>query len=443
MPRDHSVDSTQEFISLIKTMKPNNIIASLDVVSLFTNVPLNDTIDIILNYVYRNSNPELPPPMLSEEAMKKILKICTTRSPFTAPDGQLFVQVDGISMGCVLGPTFANFYMGHLESKALTEIQFELSYCRYVDDIFITVASENNLKILKSILEEKSVLQFTYEFNNDHSLNFLDVHLEVNQNKTQFLTSVHVKKTNNGDCMNFISLCPFRYKIGVIKTLLHRAYNICSSWEYFHIEVDRIKQLLTNNNFPTNVIDKTINDFLNLKFKPKTMIKTNRIPLFFEGQMTSSYLHQEKVLKEIVSKYVLPTENETSIVTTIYYKNRKLRQLLITNSPKRPTDLHQQSSVVYSYNCNAGCNANNYIGYTTNTLGTRMRQHSYSGAIRKHHEEVHQKRVKYDEIILNTSILQRLRTRDDLLIMEAILIKEHRPIINLKDEGITKILKIF
>ena len=71
--------------------------------------------------------------------------------------------------------------------------------------------------------------------------------------------------------------------------------------------------------------------------------------------MTSSYLHQEKVLKNIVSKYVQPSENDTSVTTTVYYRNRKLKQLLIKNSPQSPKDLHLQSNVVYSCNCNAGC----------------------------------------------------------------------------------------
>jgi hypothetical protein len=239
-----------------------------------------------LDCAYRNPNPELVPPILSENAMKKLLTICTTKSPFIAPDGQLFVQVDGVSMGCVLGPTFANFYMGHLESKVLAEAQFELTYCRYVDDIFASVANEENLNWIKAKFEEKSVLVFTYKLNNDNSLNFLDVHLEISNNKQHFLTSVFVKNTNNGDCMNFISLCPFRYKIGVIKTLLHRAYNICSSWEYFHIEVSRIKQLLTNNNFPTTVIDKTIREFMDVKFNTKANQKQNieKLQLYFEGQ---------------------------------------------------------------------------------------------------------------------------------------------------------------
>jgi hypothetical protein len=56
---------------------------------------------------------------------------------------------------------------------------------------------------------------------------------------------------------------------------------------------------------------------------------------------------------------------------------------------------------------------------------------------------MHNVRIKYEEIITNTSILQKLSSRNDLIIMEAILIKQTRPIINLKDEGITRILKIF
>ena len=39
-------------------------------------------------------------------------------------------------MGSPLGPTFANYYMGDLESKTLTNIENPpLIYCRYVDDI--------------------------------------------------------------------------------------------------------------------------------------------------------------------------------------------------------------------------------------------------------------------------------------------------------------------
>jgi hypothetical protein len=441
--KNYSVESTQEFMGIIKSTTPNEIVASLDVVSLFTNVPVHKTIQIILDSIYRNN--ELPPIKIPENELKELLLICTTQTPFRAPNDQLYVQVDGVSMGCVLEHTFANFYMGYLESEVLDTVHFDKIYCRYVDDIFLSVGLQQDIDWIKSSFESHSVLQFTIDYAENNIINFLDVQIEVSPDKSTFSTSVYTKKSNNGDCINYLSLCPFRYKEGVIKTLLHRAYTICSSWKFFDEEIKRIKQLLTNNNFPTVVIDKTINNFLKTKFKtqrPETKQDKENLQLYFEGQMTSSYLHQEKVLKAIIKKWVKPNEN-TTLKTTIFYKNRKLKQLLIKNSSTKSNLLKDQSNVVYSYQCNAGCNANKYIGYTTNTLETRMKQHSYSGAIRKHHEDEHNVRIKYGEIITNTSILQRSSSRNDLLIMEALLIKERRPIINLKDEGRTRILRIF
>lgn len=62
--------------------------ASLDVVSLFTNVPVNETIDIILNYVYENQ--DIDPPIVPRHYMKAILILCTTQSPFYSPDGKIY-----------------------------------------------------------------------------------------------------------------------------------------------------------------------------------------------------------------------------------------------------------------------------------------------------------------------------------------------------------------
>ena len=40
-------------LSIIVCIKPNNgILASLDVENLFTNVPVNETIDVIINNIY-------------------------------------------------------------------------------------------------------------------------------------------------------------------------------------------------------------------------------------------------------------------------------------------------------------------------------------------------------------------------------------------------------
>ena len=250
MPREYTCKSTNEFISLIKSQKPDNVMASLDVEGLFTNVPVHETIEIILQHVYDNEDPSLTPPDIPKNYLKCLLEICTTDSTFFSPNGTLFRQIDGVSMGCILGPTVANYYVGHLERKVFRtnpEIKPK-TYVRYVDDTFGSFKSNEHVLQLKDIFEVNSCLKFTFEIEKEARISFLDVN--VLRKDSSYETSVYVKTTNNGDCLNFESLCPMRYKEGVIKTFLHRAYNVCSTWNTFHSEVRRIKQLLINNNFP-------------------------------------------------------------------------------------------------------------------------------------------------------------------------------------------------
>lgn len=195
-------------------------------------------------------------------------------------------------MGCVLGPTYANFYMGHLEEIIFKNSNKPNSYCRYMDDIFITINNIEELENLKEKMENNSVLKVTYELESNKQLNFLDIN--INNALNNHTTSVYIKKTNNGSCLNFISLCPLQYKIGTIKTFLHRAFVICSTWENFHLEVIRIKQLLINNNFPIYLIDKIINNFLKTKFEQNIINKStsneNIIKIYFKGFMSPNHI---------------------------------------------------------------------------------------------------------------------------------------------------------
>ena len=90
MPNTYLLKSTNDFVDLIHTTSNNGIIASLDVESLFTNVPINETIDIILQYVYNHSS--IPPPKVSKPILKELLELCTKESPFYSPDRHMFIQ---------------------------------------------------------------------------------------------------------------------------------------------------------------------------------------------------------------------------------------------------------------------------------------------------------------------------------------------------------------
>ena len=171
MPSKFSLKSTNEFIDLIQSHQGTGTLASLDVVSLFTNVPIDTTIDIIIKYVY--SNDDMTPPKIPKEILKQMLQLCTKEAPFKAPNGKMYLQVDGVTMGSPLGPTFSNFYMGDLENKIFNGIiQKPTIYARYIDDILVLVNSPQEIIDLQNSFENNSVLKFKHELNIDNNLPF-------------------------------------------------------------------------------------------------------------------------------------------------------------------------------------------------------------------------------------------------------------------------------
>ena len=429
---------------MVKLVKTRGMMGSLDVESLFTNVPVAETTNIILEHVYRNSNLS-PPTAISETTMRRLLELCTTGTPFRGINGDLYLQKDGVMMGSPLGPTFANYYMCDLENKIAQNYPDEMPviYARYVDDIFILTNSRDSIEKLKSRFEDNSVLKFTYELEINSKLAFLDT--LVTRQEELLTTSIYTKDTNNGDCINYLSLCPERYKTGVIKTLLHRGYKICSSWTSFHVEVVRIKQLLTNNSFPMAIIDKEVKKFLDKQLSNVAANENTQsnIDFYYRSQMVSSYKVEEDKLKKLIEENVKPIEDNSVIRLYIYYKNKKLKNLVIKNKYHKQ---NEEFNVVYQYTCpREECNSSEtYIGYTETTLTERIRNHGQHGSIIKHQRETHDvNKVKTKELMESVKVLMRGSDRQELLIMEALMIKERRPTINSQEEGRDRILRIF
>ena len=89
----------------------NTFIASFDVKSLFTEVPLEEVIEICFNTLYKTSNP-----MVSKTNFEKLLKLATSGLKFSF-NSLINSQRPEIAMGSPLGPTLANVFMGCIELK--------------------------------------------------------------------------------------------------------------------------------------------------------------------------------------------------------------------------------------------------------------------------------------------------------------------------------------
>ena len=135
-----------------------------------------------------------------------------------------------------------------------------------------------------------------------------------------------------------------------------------------------------------------------------------------------------------------PTNEAQKINLIIYYKNRKLKNLIIKNNPNKPTE---ESNVVYKYTCNVqSCKETNvfYVGMTTVTIKERFKQHS---AIKKHFEQTHKRNITGSEMFKNVSVLARRREKEDLSILEALMIKRLNPTINRQCNDFGRTLKVF
>ena len=83
--------------------------------------------------------------------------------------------------------------------------------------------------------------------------------------------------------------------------MLHRAYKISSNEEIFQLEVNRLKQVFSNNNnYPMNVIEKIVTNFTRVRQSGQEapLATGHKIKLYFENQMNNQYKKDEKIMKE-------------------------------------------------------------------------------------------------------------------------------------------------
>ena len=210
---------------------------SFDVSSLFTNVPLQDTIDIILQRVYDENEVATTIP---RNDMKSLLYLCTSKSCFFF-NNTLYEQIDGISMSSPLGPVMSNIFMIYFESllQERSNLTGLKHWFRYVGDIFAIFYVKLDLPaILPDLNSIHRNINFSCEPEIDGQLHFLDMNIRFCSGK--FITTTYTKPTNTGLYTLWSSFTPKLYKTNLLICLPQQSFRICTDWANFISEVDHI-----------------------------------------------------------------------------------------------------------------------------------------------------------------------------------------------------------
>ena len=117
---------------------------SLDVDSLVTNVPLEETIKICINLLYNNEDVI---ESINKSEYKDLLSLASQEWYFIF-NYALYRQTDGVTMGSPFGPTMANAFLLFYEFKLLEQFPKEFKpvfYRKYVYDDFVLLESAEHL----------------------------------------------------------------------------------------------------------------------------------------------------------------------------------------------------------------------------------------------------------------------------------------------------------
>jgi len=152
-------------------IEPNYKLVSLDVTSLFTNVPIDLAMESIERRWDSISHNTLIPLQEFKSAVKFVLN-----STFFTFNNVCYKQIFSTPMGFSLSPVIADPVLQDLEISAIKNLPFYLLfYYRYVDDIVLTAPSNSLDLLLQSFNAQHSRLQFTMEIERDKKVSFLDL----------------------------------------------------------------------------------------------------------------------------------------------------------------------------------------------------------------------------------------------------------------------------
>ena len=415
---DYTATDTFTFVNELKQVSFNDkFMVSYDVCSLFTNVPLKETIDLAVHLIVSHHKDFA----LSKNELYKLFEFATLKSNFSFND-VMYDQIDGVAMGSPLAPILANLFMGHNERQWIDNYPLSKPsfYKRYVDDIFCLFENQKQAELFFNYLNERHPnIKFTMEIEVEKKLPFLDILLN---NEKVLTTSVYRKPTYTGLLMNFHSFLPFHYKLGLLRTLIDRTFKITNNWHSFDHDIKKLKEILCRNLFPPHIFQRVLCRYLEKSFQADTETVTNNneiryYKLPYIGKFSSVVNNK---LKDMVSRYC------KDIDIKLVFTGSKLKDSF--SCKDRFSSFSHTTLVVYKFSC-AGCSSS-YIGETERHLSTRINEHfkDKNSHIWKHLNEFPACKEQCTADCF--SVLDRSRTKFQLKIKEGLYIKWYSPDLN-------------
>lgn len=342
------------------TMDTGEILVSFDVVSLFTNVPMQLCLEILERGWNRiSTHTDIP-----KKKFLDMLSFCFLDNNYFSFNGNYYKQIFGTPMGSPLSPILADIVMEDLLDSIVQKLDFKIKLIvKYVDDLFFIIPEETLTHIHNLLNDYHEKLQFTVEKQKNGSLAFLDTRISVLNDK--LMIDWYQKEMASGRLLNFFSNHPKYQVVNTARNFIRRVLGISSNI-YHSKNKDLILKILKDNQFPEKTILRLINDFYFNK-QPNTNVSGTTEPTKY---VSTTYIPKlSDNIKQQIKKY---TEN-----TNVAFKTDKTVNTLFSKL-KDKTKKELFTDLVYEIPCGGNtqqsCNLR-YIGTTKQFLKNRLSNH--------------------------------------------------------------------
>ncbi len=410
--------NSKHFAGLVKEerVEVEETLVSFDVTSLFTNVPIDEAVDVIHRKLAEEEEGEdlVERTPLPAERIAELLQLCL-KSTYFSYNGEFYEQRQGAAMGSPVSAVVANLYMEFFEELALKSAPSRPRFWkRYVDDTCCIVKRDAVEPLLCHLNDVRPTIKFTMELEKDGSLPFLDTKLTRRDNGT-LSVAVFRKQTHTDRYLHFNSHHPVSAKRSAVRSLFDRARNITLQKKDLQREEEHLTATFKQNGYPLPFIRAVSSSIQEPPTPP------------MEEPDEESQEEEERKQPLAVIPYVSGVSEwirkacEKFNLKVVFKSGPTLRSLL--TKVKDPLPKEKLAGVVYQIPCQCG---KVYVGETQRRLATRVKEHrdactkgdTWKSAIAEHQwEEQHQ--VDWD----STRVLDRATRPIQLRVKEALHIQ--------------------
>ena len=154
-------------------MTPDSLVVTMDVNSLYTNIPHSDGVEACRSFLTMNT---IDQALIND--IPTLVDFILKHNLFVFDDEQ-YLQINGTAMGTKMAPTYANIFMYYIEDTFLSSLSLKpTAYFRYIDDIFL-IWPHGIDTFLENANRTHPNIRFTHEYSST-AVSFLDVVINNN-----------------------------------------------------------------------------------------------------------------------------------------------------------------------------------------------------------------------------------------------------------------------